>query len=176
MRGKNLSITPLKLEDLPGAADLISNPGETFYKAQLDCVQKDLLDVWFKNTRENNESLYFCIRPAELDEIIGICQLYGIDHEAGSAELFISLLDSVSQREAHLFESAFLLLNFAFRELALDQVFINILNKYQETTRSFCEKGFRKVDSHENVRIDGKVMDVIRLSISRSDYQDRETF
>jgi methionyl-tRNA formyltransferase len=176
MKGKNLGITPLTLEDLPGAADLISKPGEIFYKVQLDRVQKDLLDVWFKNARENNESLYFCIRPAELDEIIGICQLHGIDHEAGSTELYISLLDSVSQREAHLFESAFLLLNFAFRELALDHVNMNILSKYQETIRTFCEKGFRKVDSHENVRIDDKVMDVIRLSISRGDYQDREIF
>ena len=170
MKGKNPSITPLTLEDLPGAADLISEPGEIFYKAQLDRVQKGLLDVWFKNARENNESLYFCIHPAELDEIIGIGQLYDIDHKASNSELYISLLDSVSQRETYLFESVFLLLNFAFQELSLDQVFINILNKYQETIRSFCEKGFQEVDSHENVRIDGKVMDVIRLSISKEDY------
>lgn len=126
---------------------------------------------WFESIQLRTDTVIFAIRISDSGKLIGTCQLHGINPTHRHAELQIRLGDIGQRGRGYGSEAVRLLLEFAFRDLNLERVFLHVFIDNVAAIRVYEKNGF----CHEGVLrraayIDGKYKDVLVMGILRNEF------
>lgn len=179
LKGENLIIRPLKIEDLNRTHEWRNNlnlikltQGIRFPKTM------EMDKQWFENALNDtsNRNIYFGIDEIESSDFIGLMQLNNIDYISGTAIWGAIIGDKTKQRKGYGKEFSKLFLDYAFNCLNLRKITTYVVSynmnaeKLFDSIVGFKEEGLLK----EQFYFDGTYHDVIVFSLFRDDWFSNE--
>jgi RimJ/RimL family protein N-acetyltransferase len=128
---------------------------------------------WIKGTQNSNTSYAFSIRSIDKDEMVGYIELSNIQWWNGIANLGIGIGAALNRGSGYGKEAIALLLDFAFEELNLHRVQLNVFT-YNNSAISLYEKlGFKREGVYrEFIHRDGKRWDMYLYGILRYEWEN----
>lgn len=124
-----------------------------------------------KETAENNETFHFAIVDDD-DQYMGTVSLKDIDWEAKAAEYAISLR-SASQGNGYGSQATRAVLEYAFKNLKLNRVFLNVLSDNETAIRMYEKCGFRYEGEFRNhICIRGKIKSLKWFAILKNEFTE----
>ena len=122
-------------------------------------------EAWFAAVQERPDAVIFAIRLVDGDRLIGTCQLLQIHPVHRSAELQIRIGEADARGQGHGSEAVRLLLDFAFRDLNLHRVYLNVFASNAAAIRAYEKAGFiHEGTAREAAFIDGRYVDVAQMA------------
>jgi RimJ/RimL family protein N-acetyltransferase len=123
-------------------------------------------DQWFEAIRDRPDVAIFAIR---LDgQLIGTCQLNGIDRDAGTCSLQIRVGDRAEWGRGHGTKAIERLLDHAFGELGLRRVELEVFATNPRAIRAYEKSGFERVGLRPGaVEIEGEPVHVVEMVAER---------
>ena len=164
-----VSIRKFEKRDVPQKIEWINNPANHRYLHYELPLEYDKTLQWFERN-QNRTDRYDAV--IECDGVsVGLIGLLSID--AGQAEYYISMGDTSFKGKGVAFEASLLLLDYAFRQLKLDKVYLMTETGNLAAQRLFSRLGFVIEDTLKNNIIShGKYADRYLYGLLRSDYLD----
>lgn len=129
--------------------------------------------TWLESilTRKSDR-VFLVIESTEDNSILGYCQLLNLNSLHGSAELSIKIGDKASQGKGYGSLAVQHLLSFAFKDLNLHRVYLNVFVSNEKAIRVYEKCGFKKEGLLREVYfIDGKRVDSFIMSILVNEYE-----
>ncbi len=130
-----------------------------------------------KEWMEKNYSnlYYFSIRTLDEDQVVGMVDLSGINWTAGDVWLGIGIGESAYWGKGYGTEAARLVLRFAFEELNMQRVSLNVFEYNERAIRSYQKIGFKEEGRMRQVlnRFDRR-WDMIYMGILRSEWEENQ--
>ena len=124
-----------------------------------------------KETTENKETFHFAIVDDD-DQYMGTVSLKDIDWEAKAAEYAISLR-STSQGNGYGSQATRAVLEYAFKNLKLNRVFLNVLSDNETAIRMYEKCGFRYEGEFRNhICIRGKIKSLKWFAILKNEFTE----
>ena len=161
-----VSIRKFEKRDVPQKIEWINNPANHRYLHYELPLEYDKTLQWFERN-QNRTDRYDAV--IECDGVsVGLIGLLSID--AGQAEYYISMGDTSFKGKGVAFEASLLLLDYAFRQLKLDKVYLMTETGNLAAQRLFSRLGFVIEDTLKNNIIShGKYADRYLYGLLRSD-------
>lgn len=129
---------------------------------------------WFETILASSEVVIFGIRLKNTQKLIGTCQLHSINYIHRSAELQIRVGEPAYRGNGHGTEAIGLLLDFAFKDLNLQRVYLHVFKDNETALRSYKKIGFvREGLLRKAAHINGAYIDVVIMGILRDEYAGR---
>ncbi len=129
-------------------------------------IEKDL-------EKDPPDALSFMIKKVDDDQIIGEIDLNGILWTHGEAFLGIGLGERAYWGQGYGTEAISLMLNYAFSELNLQRISLNVFEYNQRALHTYQKVGFREEGClREYLQRDGKRYDLIFMGILRSEWEE----
>ena len=165
--------------------------GEAFSRWNRDSEYARLLDSeppkmksiksfkdWFEKEFEKGEEFhyFFTIRSLDDDQLIGFIGLFGIQWNHGSGWVGIGLGERSYWGKGYGTDAMQVVLRYAFRELNLFRVNLDVFEYNPRAIRSYEKAGF-KVEGRERkvIQRDGKRWDMILMGILRDEWEELNT-
>lgn len=177
--GKLVRLAALDPEE---ASKYLSKWGrDSEYKRLLDFTPPRLYSVkaskdWVENQMQNNpaHNYWFVIRSLEGDLLLGDIELEVITW--GSRDAFVGI--GIGERDfwgrGYGTEALELALRFAFSELNLRRVTLNVMENNQRAIRSYENAGFRiEGRERQSIQRDGLRWDVLFMGILREEWMEK---
>jgi len=129
-----------------------------------------LVQNWYEKAENNGHS--FMIQTLDNDLIIGFIELDGFDWAAGTAWVGIGVGEREYRGKGYGTDAMKVLLHYAFSELNLHRVNLNVFDFNRRAVRSYEKAGF-KYEGTERERIfkEDQRWDVIDMGILKSDWE-----
>lgn len=171
--GKRIRLAPFHPEDADTAARWTED-GE--YQRQMDTdfarpssaqEQSEML-----NSRKSPNSVNFALRTLEGDRLIGFVAIHSIEWNNQCGTLSIGIGEADYRGKGLGAEALELILNYAFNELNLYRVGLDVISTNERAIRAYHKAGF-----HEEGRLrasvyrDGQRSDRILMSVLRDEWQ-----
>ena len=127
--------------------------------------------AWFAGIRQREDLKIFAIAEPSSGRTIGYCQLKKIDRQRGDAELQIRIGDKALHGKGLGTAAVRELLRFAFEDLKLQRIRLQVFQENVRAYRSYVKCGF-KVEGilREAVQVEGKLKDIAEMVLLRRDY------
>ena len=166
LEGKNIKLIPLALPVTKvTSVDQVSRKAEGWDQTTPSIPRST------REERKRREARFLMHTIGE-GRLIGTMALNGLDWAARSGWLGIGVGDPGSMKRAYTIEATQLMLHFAFRQLGLNRVNLNLLSCDEKEIRSFEEMGFRYEGTQREAVVNEDVhLDIIDLGILRSDWE-----
>jgi RimJ/RimL family protein N-acetyltransferase len=162
MRGEKVALEPLRDSDSDRLFGWINDRELVLLSSDFAPVSRDDHDAWFERIRLAEDVEIFGIRRVGDDELIGSCQLRGIDRAQGVAELQIRIGTSDDRGRGLGAEAVRLLLAHAFNDLGLHRVGLEVFPSNEPAIRAYEKAGFRREGVlREAALIDGERTDIV---------------
>ncbi|MCR2803945.1 GNAT family N-acetyltransferase [Paenibacillus soyae] len=169
--GDRIKLTAVREED----ADIMAEWGDDAeYLRNVDT------DIALPRTREqmaaegspDSRQAYFRLRRAEDDRLIGFVAIHSIEWNNRAGLLAIGIGDAADRGQGYGTEALGLILRFAFHELNLDRVGLEVIDYNQAGIRSYEKAGFR-LEGRKRAAVyrDGKRHDLIVMGILRTEWE-----
>ena len=128
-------------------------------------VHAEQHEAWFAGAEQRADAVIFAIRVVDGDRLIGTCQLLHIHPVHRNAELQIRIGEADARGQGHGSEAVRLLLDFAFRDLNLHRVYLNVFASNAAAIRAYEKSGFvQEGVAREAAFIDGRFVDVVQMA------------
>ena len=131
---------------------------------------------WFKEDleKEKRDDFLFLIRTLENDEAIGFIELDGVHWSHGDSYVGIGIGERECWSKGYGTDALKVVLRYAFEELNLHQVSLNVFEYNQRAIHSYEKVGF-VVEGCERqfLRREGKRWDMIYMGILRADWEEK---
>jgi RimJ/RimL family protein N-acetyltransferase len=115
------------------------------FNAQFKPVDHQAHDVWFKQIQlQGLDSLFRMILDVETDKVIGSCQLIGIDHALGKAELRIRVGEKDYWSKGYGYAALKELIAYADINLNLDEIYLFVFEDNTRAINAYLKCGFQK--------------------------------
>jgi diamine N-acetyltransferase len=164
---------PLLDGDLPVLFEWINQPDQVHWNSAYRPVSETDHRAWFENVRKRNDVAIFAIRTGSDNRLIGSCQLRSIDPVHRQAELQIRIGDVTQRGHGYGTEAVRQLLRFAFRDLNLHRVYLNVFAHNTAAIRAYEKAGLRREGLlREAAHIDGRYVDVVIMGVLRPEFLD----
>jgi RimJ/RimL family protein N-acetyltransferase len=171
LRATQVFLSPLRLADSLLLFNWINDREEVLFNAPYKPISEGQHQAWFEAIQQHNDRVIFGIRLLETDKLIGICQLHTIHHIHRSAELQIRLGDTAERGRGYGTEAVDLLLDFAFKDLNLQRIYLHVFSHNTAALRLYEKIGFiREGVLRKAAHINGEYVDVVVMAILREDY------
>ncbi len=132
---------------------------------------KESHEAWLKNFVETGKVAQFIIL---LDgEGVGSVYLRDIDHDKKDAEFGIFIGEESARGKGVGTKAAEIILDYAFRGLKLDKVFLRVYKDNPGAIRSYEKAGFKKTDGVEKINDNGVIREVIFMELEKKDFEKR---
>ena len=173
--GKLIRLTPVNLEK---DIEFVANwQQDSEYLRLMDSsvafpfTTKQIKEWYEKSYPDRYE---FMIRKLDDEKPLGFVELGGINWTARNAWVGIGIGDRNNWGKGIGFEAMQLMLKFAFKELNLSQIFLDVFEYNLRAINFYRKVGF-KVESRQREIIfrDGKRSDVIVMGISRDEWKEK---
>ena len=165
----------LALDSERDAAKIASWGRDSDYQRLLDTstavrYNSKMVQNWYE--KEGNSRHDFVIQTLEGDVTIGFIELGGFDWAAGTAWVGIGIGEKDYRGKGYGTDAMKVLLAYAFTELNLHRVNLNVFDYNRRAIRSYEKAGF-KYEGTERERIfrDDQRWDMINMGILRSDWE-----
>jgi len=171
LRSAQVYLAPLSITELPQLFDWINEREQVLFNAPYYPVTESKHKQWFENVQQRNDIVIFGIRLLENNKLIGTCQLHSIQNIHRSAELQIRLGEVSERSKGYGTEAIDLLLNFAFKDLNLNRVYLHVFSTNIRAIRVYEKCGFIKEGIwRQGAYIDGQYLDVVAMAILKKDW------
>lgn len=126
--------------------------------------------AWFESIQQHREAVIFGIRPLEEDRLLGYCQLLNINWVHRVAELQIRLGEEKDRGKGYGTDAVRLLVDFAFMDLNLNRVKIQVFATNTRAARVYGNVGFvQEGILRKAAHLDGCYVDIIVMGILRDE-------
>jgi RimJ/RimL family protein N-acetyltransferase len=171
LRASDVALAALGDEDLPRLFEWINDRETALFNAAYRPVHEPDHRAWFDDIRARRDVAIFGIRRLRDGELVGSCQLHGIDPVHRSAELQIRIGKPEARGQGLGEQAVRLLLRFGFGDLNLHRIALHVFASNEPALRLYEKVGFR----HEGVLrqaayIDGQYVDVVLMAILQSEF------
>ena len=123
---------------------------------------------WFENLGSDPSRMFFVIRKSEDKEAIGTIQLISIHSINRSAEIVVRIGDQINRGQGFGTEALELVLKYAWNDLNLNRVYLNVFARNKPAIRSYKKCGFLQEGClRKAVYINGAWDDILILAILR---------
>jgi RimJ/RimL family protein N-acetyltransferase len=174
MTSRRVALTGLVAEDLPVLFRWINDHDLVIQNAPYRSVTKQQHKQWFEAIQRRKDVKIFAIRLLDSGKLIGSCQLHSIHDIHRSGELQIRLGEANEQHHGYGTEALQLLLRFAFQELNLHRISLQVFRSNEAAIRLYEKAGFvREGTFRRSACIDGEYLDVIVMGLLREEYAGR---
>lgn len=124
---------------------------------------------WFSSIQNKEDLIIFGIRLIEANKLIGTCQLRFINFIDRNAELQIRIGDNECLGKGFGTEAVKLLVEFGFKDLNLNKIYLYVFNNNQRAINSYKKAGFSKEGIlKDHSHIDGNYIDVLIMGKIRN--------
>jgi RimJ/RimL family protein N-acetyltransferase len=169
-----IALGPISIEDLPALFDWINDREQVLFNAPYQPVHWEQHRKWFESVQQRQDMVIFGIRLQTTNKLIGSCQLYSINYIHRTAELQIRIGEVAERGHGYGTEAIHILLDFAFKDLNLNRVYLQVFASNEAATRAYEKAGF----VHEGVlrhhaHIDGDYVDVNVMGVLREEFYAR---
>jgi RimJ/RimL family protein N-acetyltransferase len=170
MRGEEVSLEPLRDSDSDRLFEWINDRELVLLSSDFEPTSRSDHDAWFERIRSAEDTEIFGIRRVADDELIGSCQLRGIDRDEGTAELQIRIGAGDGRDRGHGTEAVALLLAHAFGDLGLHRVGLEVFPENERAIRAYEKAGFRREGVLRSAAvIDGERRDIVVMAALRGE-------
>jgi len=171
LKSTHIYLSPLLQEDLSILFAWINNREQILFNSSYKPVSEIQHQEWFDSQSIKKDSFIFGIRLIEKNQLIGSCQLHSIHPIHKSAELQIRIGEPSYRRLGYGTQALKLLLYFAFYDLNLNRIFLQVFQDNIAALKVYSKIGFLKEGVlRQSAYIDGKYIDVIIMGLLRDDY------
>lgn len=135
-------------------------------------------EEWIRNTwkqRQERTAFTFAVEAIAENKLIGGTGLFNIDWTSRSAETGISIYNPEYWGKGYGSESLNLILGFAFRDLNLNRVQLEVFDFNERAQECYLKVGFKEVGRRRKNRfVDGEYRDSILMDILREEWQQAQ--
>ena len=136
-------------------------------------VGEDAHRHWFDSVQKRSDNALFCIRLIADDQLIGTCQLVGVDRIHRSAGLQIRIGAAPMRRRGYGTEAVRLLVRHGFNDLNLHRIELGVFAHNEAALRAYEKAGFVVEGCRrEAVWIDGRFCDLVLMALLKSQWHD----
>jgi RimJ/RimL family protein N-acetyltransferase len=132
---------------------------------------------WLEKLEQNNppaESFWFLVRTLEDDKLIGEVELDGVQWAHGDTFVGISLGEREYWGRGYGTDAMRVMLRYAFMELNLFRVSLNVYGYNRRAIRSYEKVGFKyEGQARKVIHRDGKRFDLMFMGILREEWEAR---
>ena len=162
--------------DLPRFTDWLNDPEVRAGIAQSLPFSVELEEQWFeKMLQRPHEEQVLVIEARQPDEswlTIGNCGLFGLDWRSRCCELGILIGAKSCWNQGYGAESVRLLLKHGFETLNLNRIYLRVFETNPRAIRAYEKVGFKLEGRQREAEYrDGKYIDVLMMSVLRSEWQ-----
>jgi RimJ/RimL family protein N-acetyltransferase len=176
LRGRSTFLRPAEREDIPRFVEWMNDERTVVYLAARAPIGLADEERWFERMVEGqgDDRWFFVICRTGDERAIGTIGLFDIDLTNGSAGLGISLGDPGDRGQGLGTDALEILLDFAFGELRLERVWLDVYDFNRRAMRSYEKAGFTDegVLRHAVYRR-GRYQDLHRMAILRREWATR---
>lgn len=171
LTGEFVYLAPLRDEDLPLLFTWINDRDTALWNAPYHPVSESDHRAWAGAVAAAADRTFFVIKRKRDGHAIGACQLHSIHPVHRTAELQIRIGDVADRGHGFGSEALRLLLKFAFEDLNLHRVQLNVFATNAPAIRVYEKAGFvREGTLRQAAHIDGFYVDVVVMGILREDH------
>lgn len=174
LQGKLVKLTVLEKSDVPQFAAWFSDIEflRLMSPFQAYPVSLEEEEAWYENQRKSENEMNFAIRVLEGSRLIGSCGLKNFNYAAAGAELGIGIGDPEARGKGYGTDAVKTLLKFAFLELNLHRVGLQVFSDNARAISSYKKAGFQQEGIiREAIRRDGKYTDIVMMGILRREWE-----
>lgn len=136
---------------------------------------KDLAER-LEDERTDPNAITFHLRTVEEGRLIGLVALHSIEWNNGTAMLSIGIGDAAYRGKGYGSEALSLILNYAFRELNLYRVGLDVIANNAQALRAYEKAGFRREGALRlAVARDGQRHDLVLMGILREEWAESKS-
>lgn len=162
-------IRPINYDDTENIIKWRNSDYVRFHFIYQELFTKESHEKWMKNMVETGKVAQFIIL---LDgEAVGSVYLRDIDKEEKSAEYGIFIGEESARGKGVGTESARLILKYAFEEAGLEHIFLRVFADNKGAVKSYEKAGFVKNGKSEMITLNGKLQEVIFMSLEKEDFE-----
>ncbi len=171
LKTQKLYLRKLEEEDLKFKVKWIND--EEINKTLMYEYPKSLSETiqWYKNTYFKDNRIDLSIIDVKTDKLIGMTGLINISAKDRNAELYITIGEVGFWGKGYAKESLHLLLEYSFKELGLEKIYLYTLENNVNARGLYERVGFKQEGLlRKQSFVHGKLHDVYIQSVLRSEY------
>lgn len=171
-RNTEVTIRDFRLEDVPLKVSWINNPQMNQHLHYHIPLNEEETRQWFLH--KDNQSRRDCV--IEYRGIpVGLIGLLGIDRTNRKAEYYVSLGEAAYEHLGIASAATQLILEYAFFELKLNKVYLNVDAENEAACRLYERNGFQcEGYFHRDLLHHGRLIDRKRFAILRDDFTNKQ--
>lgn len=173
LRGKMVLLRPAERDDIPIFVRWLSDERTTRFLSLRAPIGIAMEERWFERMQEGHgrDSWFFVVCRLDDRFPVGSVSLFDLDHVNGSAGLGILIGEVEFQGRGFGSDALAVLLDFAFGELRLERVWLDVYDFNARAIRSFEKNGFVHEGRQRRARYQrGRYYDVLRMAILRDEW------
>ncbi|MDI7275802.1 MAG: GNAT family protein [Anaerolineae bacterium] len=175
--GDRIRLRAIEREDLPTFVRWFNDPEVRRYLMMYEPMSMAKEERWFQGLLERRDEHLFCIEAAAGDQWvhIGNCGLHKIDWKNRNAEFGIAIGEKAYWGKGYGTDAARTMLRFAFHELNLHRVELEVFDHNARARRCYEKAGYRLEGTRRHALYrDGQYHDVHVMSILRHEFAEGE--
>ena len=170
LRGERIMLSPLRDADSEVLFRWINDRELVELNAPFSPVAEDEHRRWFDAVQKRDDAVIFGIRTIGDDELVGSCQLHGIDARHRSAELQIRIGERAAWGRGYGTEAVKLLIAYGFSELGLHRIQLHAFATNERALRAYERAGFRREGMRrDGAFVAGSFVDVVAMAMLATD-------
>ena len=177
LRGERVFLRPAEREDIPSFIAWLSDAVVSEGLATRAPWSRVAEDAWFDELQKDQSKTiwHFAICLRDGGRPVGFCALHAIDHVNGSTELGIGIGDRSEWDKGYGTEAMRILLDFAFGELRLHRLFLQVFDFNARAIHVYESVGFTlEGTEREAYYRHGRYHDMHVMGILRSEWEAQD--
>ncbi len=171
--GDRVILRPLEREDLPRLAAWRNDPEARQHFFTPYPIAASGQDKWYDAYLARRDGLVFIVQDKGEGRSLGSIGLDHIDHLNQSAEYGRALIaDAADRRRGYAYDASIVLLRYAFEELNLNRIYLEVFADNEPAVRLYERCHFRREGlKRQAVFAGGCFRDVLLMSILRPEFR-----
>jgi len=171
LRGERLLLRPLASTDLRRCVKWFSDPQVIYFLGRNSPITLAEEERWFRDYERRTDEQIFAIEVASTH--VGNLGLHKIDRTHKKADVGIVIGESAYWSKGYGTEAMRIALRYAFGELGLNKVSLDVLEYNTRAIRTYERLGFQPEGLHrEDIYKDGRFVNVLRMGILAREMRD----
>jgi len=173
--GDRVKLSAVREEDV----DIMMKWGEDaeyLRNVDTDIALPKTKEQWSEEGSSGPNSAYFRLRTIEHDELIGFAVIHSIEWNNRAGMLAIGIGQSAHRNKGYGSDALKLILRYAFHELNLDRVGLEVIEYNKGGIRAYEKVGYQLEGRKRSmVYRDGKRYDVLVMGVLRHEWENLQT-